>query len=164
MGADTPEMRDKLWSMMKDVGVAMLTTEDAGQLRARPMVAAQKGFDGTLWFFTRGSSHKVAEVGKERHVGVTYADAGRQNYVSLSGTAKLVTDKATIEARWAESARVWFPKGKDDPDLALLRVDVDAAEYWDAPNGTMLMAYGYVKAVLTGEGPHPGGNEKVTLA
>jgi pyridoxine/pyridoxamine 5'-phosphate oxidase len=80
----------------------MLTTEDGGQLRARPMVAAQDDFDGTLWFFTRASSHKVSEVESEQHVGVTYADAGKQDYVSLSGTARLIQDKATIQA-WAKN-------------------------------------------------------------
>lgn len=164
MSTDTPEAREKLWSMMKEVRVAMLTTSDGGTLRARPMIASQKGFDGTLWFLTRASSHKAAEVEGAPQVGVTYADSAGQNYVSLSGTARMVRDRPSIEAHWSEAARVWFPKGLEEPDLALLRVDVEGAEYWDAPNGTMLMAYGYIKARLTGEPPHPGGHATVRLA
>lgn len=164
MSTDTPELREKLWSMMKDINIAMLTTEDGGELRARPMAASQKGFDGTLWFFTRASSHKAEEVGAESSVGITYADARAQNYVSLSGTATLVRDKASIAAHWSEWARTWFPKGQEDPDIALLKVDIASAEYWDAPNSTMVYAYGYVKARLTGEAPHPGENRKVTFA
>ncbi|MBV8912113.1 MAG: pyridoxamine 5'-phosphate oxidase family protein [Acetobacteraceae bacterium] len=157
------EARQKLWSMMKDIRFAMLTTEDEGRLRARPMAAAQDSFDGTLWFFTRASSHKVEEAGGGQHVGVTYADPDAQNYVSLSGKATLVRDKPAIQAHWSEAIRTWFPKGSDDPDLALLKVDVDAAEYWDAPNSTMVQAYGYLKARLTGESPHPGENQKVSF-
>jgi general stress protein 26 len=157
------EAKQKLWSMMKGIGFAMLTTEDGGQLRARPMVAAQDEFDGTLWFFTRASSHKVAEVESEHHVGVTYADAGKQDYVSLSGTARLIRDKATVAAHWAELMRTWFPKGVDDPEAAILEVTIDAAEYWDAPSSTMVHAYGYLKARLTGESPHPGDNKKVAF-
>ena len=164
MTSDTPEIREKLWSMMKDIRFAMLTTDDAGHLRARPMAASQTGFDGTLWFFTRASSHKVTEVGADHKVGVTYADAGAQNYVSLSGTAMLVADKPSIEAHWSEAIRTWFPKGKDDPEIALLKVTIQAAEYWDAHNSAMVHAYGYVKAVLTGEPPHPGENKKVSFA
>ena len=164
MDTSTPEIREKLWSMMKDIRFAMMTTEDGDMLRARPMAASQKGFDGTLWFFTRASSHKVREVGKDERVGITYADGSAQNYVSLSGTASLVTDKASIAAHWSEYVRTWFPKGQDDPDIALLKVDVKAAEYWDAPNSTMVHAYGYVKAMLTGEPPHPGENKKVSFA
>ncbi|MDT7952447.1 MAG: pyridoxamine 5'-phosphate oxidase family protein [Acetobacteraceae bacterium] len=157
------EKKQKLWSMMKDIGTAMLTTEDGGKLRARPMVAAQTEFDGELWFFTRVSSHKVDEVKNEHQVGVTYSDAGTQDYVSLSGRATLLTDKALVMQHWSESMRTWFPKGVDDPEAALLKVVVESAEYWDAPSSTMVHAYGYLKARLTGEPPHPGGNEKVSF-
>ena len=158
------EATQKMWAMMKSISFAMLTTEDDDNLRARPMVAAQSDFDGTLWFFTRASSHKVDEVQHDQRVGVTYADPSKQDYVSLSGKARLVRDKASIEAHWGESMRTWFPKGKEDPDIALLKVDVAMAEYWDAPNSTMVHAYGYVKAVLTGAPPNPGGNEKVSFS
>ncbi len=158
------EATQKMWEMMKSISFAMLTTEDDDNLRARPMVAAQDGFDGTLWFFTRASSHKVNEVQQDQRVGVTYADPSKQDYVSLSGHARLVRDKAAIDAHWGESMRTWFPKGKDDPDIALLKVEITMAEYWDAPNSTMVHAYGYLKAVVTGEPPHPGGNEKVRFA
>ena len=164
MSSDTAEAREKLWSMMKDIRIAMMTTEERGHLRARPMAATGSGFDGTLWFLTRASSHKVAEVGADNRVGLTYADSGKQDYVSLSGTAELVTDKASIDAHWTEYARTWFPKGKSDPDVALLKVTVDSAEYWDAPNSVMLHAYGYVKAVLTGVSPEGGENKKVNFA
>ena len=157
------EIKQKLWSMMKGIGTAMLTTEDGGHLRARPMVASQSEFKGELWFFTRVSSHKVDEVKQDQRVGVTYADAGSQNYASLSGQATLTTDKTLVEAHWAESLRTWFPKGVDDPEAALLKVSVEAAEYWDAPSSTMVHAYGYVKARLTGQSPHPGENEKVSF-
>lgn len=157
------EAKQKLWSMMRDVQFAMLTTDDGGTLRARPMVASQQWFEGTLWFFTRFSSHKVQEVETDHRVGVTYADPSKQNFVSLSGIAKVVRDKAEIIAHWSEPLRTWFPKGTDDPDIALLRVDVHSGEYWDAPSSTMVHAYGYLKATLVGEPPDPGENEKVVF-
>ena len=160
--ADTThaEATQQMWRMIQHIRFAMLTTADGDTLRARPMVAAQDEFDGNLWFFTHASSHKVTEAAKSP-VCVTYADGGTQEYVSLSGNAELVRDKATLIAHWTEPMRTWFPSGKDDPDLALLRVHVDSAEYWDAPNLMMVHAYGYLKAVLTGSPPHPGGNEKL---
>ena len=155
---------EKLSGMIKHIQTAMLTSEDGQHLRARPMVAAQKDFTGELYFYTHASAHKVAEVGAEQRVGVTYADSHSQNYVSLSGTAEVVRDKAEIKAHWGEAMRTWFPKGVDDPDIAILKVHVEQAEYWDAPSSTMLHLYGYVKAITTGEPPHPGGNEKVQMA
>ena len=152
---------DKLWDLISSIKFAMLTTEDGGQLRSRPMAASQKGFDGVLWFFTRASSHKTEEIQADQRVGVSYADPDRQNYVSMSGSASLVRDKAAIDEHWSEILRSWFPKGKDDPDIALLRITVTQAEYWDAPNSTMVHAYGYLKARLTGSPPASGENEKI---
>lgn len=153
----------KIWEMMKDIRFAMLTSEDAGHLRARPMVACQDTFEGTLWFFTHQHGHIVTEVLQDPKVNVSYADGSAQNYVSMSGEASLVADRRTMEQHWSEKLRTWFPKGLDDPEVALLKVEVDQAEYWDAPNSKMVYAYGYLKARLTGEPPHPGENEKVTL-
>ncbi len=157
------EQSDTLWDMMKSVRFAMLTTEDGDHLRARPMAASQDRFDGTLWFFTHASAHKVEEVESEHRVCVTYADPKMQNYVSLSGRARLVQDRATIDRHWSDILVTWFPNGKDDPDTALLRVDVTQAEYWDAPNSKMVHAYGYVKSKLTGVAPSSGTNEKMTI-
>ena len=157
------EIKQKLWSMIEDIGTGMLTTEDGGKLRSRPMRPAQTEFTTDLWFFTRESSHKVDEVKSEHHVGLTFANPSKEDYVSLSGRATIVKDRALITAHWSEPMRAWFPKGIDDPDVALLKVAIDAAEYWDAPNSTMIHAYGYLKARLTGEAAEPGGNEKVSF-
>jgi general stress protein 26 len=150
--------------MIRDIKVAMLTSKDGDHLRSRPMVAVQDGFEGALYFFTRAGSAKVEETREDGSVCVSYADPGAQNYVSVSGRAHLVRDPAVIAAHWRESMRVWFPKGKDDPGIAILKVDVEQAEYWDAPSSTMLHLWGYAKAVATGTSPHPGGHAKVTLA
>ena len=141
----------------------MLVTEDGDSLRSRPMAMSQRKFDGTLWFFTRVSSHKVTEVQSEQRVNLAFSHPGKQNYVSVSGRASLVRDQSSIADHWSETVRVWFPKGKEDPDIALLKVNVDQAEYWDAPSSTMLHAYGYVKAVITGSSPEPGGHGKVNV-
>lgn len=57
----------------------------------------------------------------------------------------------------------WFPEGKDDPNIALLKVDVDQAEYWDAPGSRMVVAFDYLKARITGTAPQLGENKKVDL-
>ena len=158
------ESREKLWSMIKDIQFCMMVTEDGSVLRARPMAAAQTEFDGTLYFYSRAGSHKVEEVQHDQKVCLTYAEPKDQNYVSLSGTARLVFDRDQIKQHWTESLRTWFPKGSDDPDIAILKVDVTQGEYWDAPNSTMVHAYGYVKAALTGTPPSSGDNEKVKIA
>jgi general stress protein 26 len=153
----------KVSGLIKEIRVAMLTSEDGGHLRSRPMVAAQKDFTGELYFFTRAGAAKTGEVQHNHQVNVSYADAGHQNYVSLSGTADILHDRNLIEAHWSEGMRTWFPKGKTDPEIAILKVTVVQAEYWDAPSSTMVYLYGYAKAAITGTPPHPGGNEKLAI-
>ena len=157
------ETTDKIWSLIKDAHVAMLTSDDAGVLRSRPMVAAQDDFDGTLWFFTQLDSPKVGEVSEDPQVNVSYASASDNSFVSLSGRASVTQDRAQIDKRWNAGAKAWFPKGKDDPQVALLKVDVAQAEYWDAPSSKMVIAAAYLKSRITGKTPHVGDHAKVDM-
>ena len=142
----------KLGALIKDIRVAMLTTvEEDGSLRSRPMATQTTPFDGTLWFFTEKSAPKVHEVEEEAHVNVSYAKPEDQLYVSVSGTARVVEDRAQIEALWHPMLKAWFPEGKDDPNVALLRVEVQKAEYWDSPSSKVVQLFGLAKALATGE-------------
>lgn len=155
---------EKLRDLIKDVRIAMLTTVDRdGTLRSRPMATQTTEFDGDLWFFTEHDSAKVGEIGREHQVNVSYADPKEQLYVSVSGTAREVRDRAKAEELWHPFLKTWFPQGLDDPNLALLQVNVHKAEYWDSPSSTMVYLYGFAKAVLTGKRPDPGENEKLSL-
>lgn len=157
------EQHEKIWSLIKDARVAMLTTAHDGRLYSRPMVASQKRFGGTLWFFTRKSSPKVDEISTHHQVNVAYSSSESMSFVSLAGQAILVNDSAAIDEHWNEWVKVWFPEGKEDPDLALLRVDVDTAEYWDAPSSKVAIAFDYIKARVTGSKPDLGEHGKMDV-
>jgi general stress protein 26 len=121
----------KLIEMIDAIAVGMLTTADeSGHLRARPM-ATQRAEDGYLWFFTGRDSPKVAEIRKDCQVNVTYSDPANQVFVSVSGVARTLRDEAKIRELWTGEAQRWFPEGPEDPRIALLSVEITAAEYWD---------------------------------
>jgi len=142
----------KLGELIKDIRVAMLTTVDKeGRLHSRPMATQQTEFDGTLWFFTDANSVKVHELQRDRHVNVSYANPDDQRYVSVSGMASTMTDRGKMEELWSPLHKAWFPKGLDDPNIALRRIDVDRAEYWDAPSSAVVQLFGFAKAMLTGK-------------
>lgn len=145
----------KLYELIDDIRICMMTTTgDDGHIFSRPMYALKPDEAGDLWFFTRSASPKVSEFGAEGHVNLAFAHPGKQHYVSVSGRAELVRDKRIIDEKWAEPMRTWFPDGKDDPQLALVRVHPQSGEYWDSPSSAVVHLYGYVKASLTGEPPH----------
>jgi general stress protein 26 len=154
----------KIAGLIKDTRIAMLTNITAsGALHSRPMAMMDVEFDGDLWFFTGKTSPKVEEIKADSRVNVAFSEPSSQNYVSLSGTGHLVVDQALNEKYWKEEFKAWFPKGLEDPELALLKIEVDGAEYWDAPSSVVAHVTGFVKATLTGKPADPGDHAKVEL-
>ena len=155
---------EKLGALIKDLNIAMLTTAlPDGTLRSRPMATQAGEFDGTLWFFTGSDTGKVHEIEDDQHVNLSYSEPSEQKYVSVSGKARLIRDRAKIEDLWSPPLKAWFPDGVDDPTIALLKIDVDSAEYWDVPSSKMVHLIGMVKATVTGQSYDPGENEKISL-
>jgi general stress protein 26 len=142
----------KLRKLIKGARVAMLTTVAGdGTLRSRPMATLKAPFEGDVWFFTRASAPKTEEIRDNDRVNVSFSDGEDDRYLSISGTAALERDKDRLEQLWSGRLKNWFPQGKKDPDLALLRVRVDRAEYWDAKNAAMVHLAGLVKSSLRGD-------------
>lgn len=142
----------KLSKLLKDIRIAMLTTvDDDGSLHSRPMATQEMDPDGILWFFTEAHSGKVHELDRDRHVNVSYSKPDDQVYVSVSGTARVVRDTAKAKQLWNPMLKAWFPNGPEDPDVALLRVDVAKAEYWDSPSSAVVHLIGFAKAIATGK-------------
>lgn len=155
----------KIVALIKDIEFGMLTTTDAeGRLHSRPMSTnKQVEFDGDVWFFTYASTPKVYEIENKPYVNVAFSNPRSQTYVSLSGRAELVRDRAKLEELWKPELKAWFPRGLDEPDIALLKINTDQGEYWDAPSSIVAHAISLVKAVTTGSPASPGKNEKVDL-
>lgn len=140
--------------LVNDIGTAMLVTAAAdGTLRSRPMATQQMDEQGNLWFFTDSTSGKVDEIRDDQHVNVAFASPEENKYLSISGRASVVRDREKIDALWNSSVEPWFQGGKSDPSVTLIRVHVEAAEYWDAPGGAVVQLYAYAKTALTGQRP-----------
>jgi general stress protein 26 len=159
------EKIQKLRKLIKDVEIGMLTTIDEdGKLHSRPMSTnSEVEFDGDLWFFTYASSHKVTEVEQHQQVNVSFSNPDKQEYISISGKAQLVRDRQKMQQLWKPELKAWFPKELDEPDIALLKVNAEKAEYWDAPSGFVAHAISLVKAVTTGETATTAQNEKLSI-
>jgi general stress protein 26 len=164
--ANEDEMRVKIRDMITEIGTSMFVTVDEdGSLRSRPMRLQAVDPDGvTLWFFSPTGSEKNDQIGHDGRVLLGFSNPSSQDYVSLSGQAQVVNDKAKQKQLWTESLRVWFPGGPESPNVALIAVKVEGAEYWDVPSSAMVHAYGYVKALVTGRPPHPGDVGKVAFS
>lgn len=152
----------KVAELVRDQRIAMLTTTAPdGTLVSRPMALQEAELDGDLWFFAERTSRTVAHVSADPQVNVTVGSGS--TWVSLTGSARVVEDDARKRELWNAVVEAWFPDGPDDPDVILLHVDADSAEYWDTPGGRVASLISFVKAKATGE-PYDGGeNERVEL-
>lgn len=159
----TNKQLEKVRDLIEDIRIAMMTTVDEqGNLVSRPMAALQIDEDGTIWFFTKRTSPKVEQIDNNgHHINLSFADVSNASYVSVSGTAQELDDRAKVDELWNPQAKAWFPKGKDDPELILLKVHINMAEYWDSNDSMMVRMLQQATAVITGNPPKMGENEKV---
>lgn len=125
----------RLAALVRQMKVGMLTTVEAdGSLRSRPLETVEVDGEGRLWFFTQAHSPKSVRIEAADHqVSLSYADPRDEDFASISGTARVVRDEDKMRRLWNSDLGRWFPRGLDDPDLALLEVRIDKAEYWDEP-------------------------------
>jgi general stress protein 26 len=120
-----------LHELIKDFRTAMLTTRTPdGGVHIRPMAVAKLERDEELYFATGLTTPKVDEIVKNNQVSVSFQSGSE--FAALYGTARVLKDRALIEELWSEAWCVWFPGGKEDPNLCVLAVTPTSAEYWDS--------------------------------
>ena len=139
----------ELCKLIEPIPVAMLSNLDAdGALVSRPMSALQVDVAGAVWFFVDLRSSRVEFL---RVVNLSFVDAARGTYVSLSGRGEIRSDRAQIQQLWTPLAKPWFPEGPDSRNLALLKFVPHTAEYWDAPNSKMVRMFAMAASVVAGK-------------
>ena len=143
----------KLWELIADIQFGMLTLRhDDGTLRSRPMTTQNRKDDrgDVLWFFASKRGEPALDIGDGADVNVAYADPGKDAYVSIAGTARIVDDRQKKKELWNTIAKSWFPGGVDDPDLTLIAISIRHAEYWDVKASHVTQLVQMAAAALTG--------------
>ncbi|MDG0816334.1 pyridoxamine 5'-phosphate oxidase family protein [Bdellovibrio svalbardensis] len=121
----------KLGELIKHVKIAMLTTIGSDKkLHSSPLLTQEVDFDGDLWFLISKQSQKITDIAQENRTNVSYASSTGK-YISVTGFAELVDDKDKVNEIWSRSYQDWFPQGPLDPNIQLLKINVEKAEYWD---------------------------------
>ncbi|WP_102959562.1 pyridoxamine 5'-phosphate oxidase family protein [Mangrovicella endophytica] len=153
---------ETFWTMVKDFETCMVVTRDGGKLRARPMAPRVLDDRSELLFLTERSSHKVDEIESDPQVACTFSKHGE--YVSVSGRARISSDRQLVSRIWDSEAEAWLPEGKDDPNVVVLVVDPDQAEIWDVTTNKVKQAWEFAKAYV-GDKDRPDSTEhkKVSL-
>lgn len=163
MSLSTTEKLDNLNDLIKHIRVAMLTTREGDRFRSRPMATLEMGDEDTLWFFTNKASDKVHELNRDSQVNLVYADNHHNKFISISGTTEIIHDVAKNKELWTPFAKSWFPEGPEDPDLVLLKVKIEHAEYWDGPSSKVVPLIGLIGSAITGKPYDAGEHEHIDL-
>lgn len=156
------EELDKLHEMIDGMRTAMLTSFHDEQLRSRPMAIIHRGEDNIIWFFTGADTEKAREIKENSHVNVALADESSNKFVSLSGRASLLKDPSLAKTMWTPFAKGWFD-GPDDPNLRIIKFEIDGAEYWDAPSSKMVYIFNLLVSAVTGKEVGMGENREVAV-
>ena len=153
---DSTLARQRLWELIKHIRIAMFTTRSRnGHLQSRPVTTMNKelGEDSSLWFFMSHDGEPVADVSAWPYVSVTYADSHADSYVSITGLAEVVEDRAKKQELWSKLAEAWFPGGPSDMNLALVQVKIVNAHYWDIRENKLVQLFYMAKAAMSGHPP-----------
>ena len=154
----------ELTRLIEGIGVVMVTTHaEDDLLRSRPMLLERLEPDGSLTFLTHLSSQKVSEVDRDPRVNVAFVGDRGDRYVSVSGRGTATHDPARMKALWNPTYRAWFPNGPDDPDSAILTVQIDRVEYWDVPSSRLVRLWGVVRALASGQPAEAGEHQMITF-
>ncbi|WP_371809491.1 pyridoxamine 5'-phosphate oxidase family protein [Terribacillus sp. AE2B 122] len=140
------EEMETVRELIKDIDTAMLTTVTEEGLVSRPMKTQEVEFDGDLWFFTKKETDKYEEILHEQDVNVAYAG---KSYVSIRGSAEIVSDLEKKKELWSKAYKKIMQTSYDSPDVVLIKIQAEAAEYWDTGNFTKKIAFMYKR--MTGQ-------------
>ena len=157
------EALTKFTKLVNDINVCMFITENKDDEHTRPMSTIEVEQNGTLWFFTDIRSIKVEEVATQREVHLVFAHPGKESYIDVWGTANVITDKQSVKDKWSPIVKAWFPKGVDDPNIALLKVNPYDVYYWDAETGKMIAFLKIAASAVTGKKLSEGAEGKLVL-
>ncbi|MFC7686311.1 pyridoxamine 5'-phosphate oxidase family protein [Ureibacillus sp. GCM10028918] len=137
---------ETLRELIKDIDMAMLTTATEEGLVSRPMKTQEVEFDGDLWFFTKKNTNKYDEILQNQDVNVAYVG---KSYVSVRGRAEIVEDLGKKKELWSKVYEKIMQTSYDDPNLILIKVKAEAAEYWEGGNLIKKIVFYYKR--MTGQ-------------
>jgi general stress protein 26 len=165
MSHDT-SFQHKLWELIKDIRFAMLAHRHGDGLHAHPLTTQNKSLHAgePLYFFVSKRTEVGQRLRTDGRVCLTYADPHKDRYISITGQARISEDAAKKKELFNALAKAWFPGGHDDPDLELVEVEIEHAEYWDVKESKTTQVLKMAAAAVSGHRPEMGEHRELHVA
>ena len=119
---------------MRDIDICMMaTTTASGALESRPMSNNREvEYNGDSYFFANGDCSAVQEIERDAKVNLGFVHKpmlGKSFYLSVTGNADLIRDRAAMEKHWVKDLEIWFKDGLDTPGLTMINVKANKLKY-----------------------------------
>lgn len=148
---------EKLKELIKNESMCFFCTQLTQQpITTRPMSTQKVDDSGNIWFLSSIKSDKNSEIEKNNIVQLFYSNPSSFEFVSLLGSATILTDREKIYELWTPMAKAWFKDGKEDADISLIKVTPQSAYYWDTKNNKMISMLHMLASIITGNAPDDG--------
>jgi general stress protein 26 len=157
----TTDENARVWALIERVSICTLATCNGSQIHARPMSARAYSSENCVYFLTDVRHQKDDEIERFPTVTLVFADPGSQIYVSVIGKAEVSNDRGKIKQLWSVSAKPFW-QSPDDPNIRVLKVRPQSAEFWDSP-GTLVSYAKMALAAVSDMRPELGNNAKVAM-
>ena len=157
------EAEHEFWKHLKSSNTGMLGIDRPGY-HSQPMTGFREEETGTIWFFTRNDTDLVRDVAGGADAMFTYGSKDQEVWACFHGRLTVDQNRAVIDKHWNPIVAAWYPEGKDDPHLTLLRFDGDDGRVWVSKKGAVGFFYEIAKANLTKTTPDAGGVADVDLS
>ncbi len=154
----------KLKELAEKIKTCMFCTNlSTSPFSTRPMGISEVDADGKFWFLSASSSNKNREIKQDEKVQLIFSDPANAQFLSVFGEADIFDDEKSIEKAWTPLAKAWFPEGKDDINVTVIKVHPFDAYYWDTKDGKMISLLKIATAAFTGSSLHSGVEGKLTV-
>jgi general stress protein 26 len=158
------DAEQEFWKHLKSSNTGMLGIDTPGY-HSQPMTAYREEETGTIWFFTRDDTDFAQDVAKGGQKGMfTYGSKDQEVWACFHGSLSISRSQAVIDKHWNPILAAWYPDGKDDPHLTLVKFDGDDGRVWISKKGAVGFFFEVAKANLTKTLPNVGGVADVNLS
>lgn len=157
------EKHENFWDLIENITICMVTTNDNGSLRSRPMASKVDRETGLIYFLTESGTPKLEELHQDSDLALSFADPDNHCYVSVSGRGVVSKDRELIKKLWGPFCDVWFEGDADTADVSVISVHPEQGDYWKNTSGKVKTAFEMAKFYFIDGVPDIGENRRVTF-
>jgi general stress protein 26 len=143
---------EKFKELVDHQSVCLFTTNLTHQpLTTRPMSVQKVCDQGNFWFLSSSDSDKNKEIEQDTRVQLFFSNTSNYEFLSVYGKASITRDQAKIDELWTPIAKAWFPEGKEDPHVTVIKVEPEDSFYWDTKDGKIVSMIKILASAVSGK-------------